>query len=403
MKKVPPLTIREARAINAVATHASLSQASEHLNVSQSSLSRYIAEAEHGLGQRLFQRGWTGMEPTSQGEVVIAHCRRMISCIETAQAELRADGARARDLSHYLTWEMLGAADAVRTTGSVSTAAEYLGQSQPNLSRALVKLSTAIGRQPFRRTRTGMEAAKDAILLCDLHGKLLLDVMALPSLLAAMSAEMTGRVAIGLLPFSEQSMVMKAFGVMLRRHRHVRLQAVTGSYAALIDGLRQDELDFVVGPLRNPPPYDTLEEMRLFREAFAMVVKEGHPLASDEPTLADLVSENWIVAPHGTPTRLYFEELLIRQGLTPPAQTCEIVTFSLAEQMVLHSDAIGVLTYSRQKREALREGLKILPIDLPDSERDIGLTFRKHQPLTVAQRAFVEILVEARGDRSSSD
>ena len=75
---------------------------------------------------------------------------------------------------------------------------------------------------------------------------------------------------------------------------------------------------------------------------------------------------------------------------------------SLAEQMVLHSDAIGVLTYSKQKREALREGLKILPIDLPNSERDIGLTFRKHQPLTVAQRAFVDILMAARGDQSSS-
>ena len=402
MKQAPPLTIRQARAINAVAIYASLARACEHLNASQSSLSRYIAEAEHGLRCGLFQRGWTGMEPTSQGEVVIAHCRRMVSSIETAQAELRSDGARVRDLSHYLTWEMLGAADAVRTTGSVSAAAEYLGQSQPNLSRALAKLSTAIGRQPFRRTRTGMEAAKDAILLCDLYGTLLLDVMPLPSLLAAMSAEVIGRVAIGLLPFSEQVMVMKAFGVMLRRHRHVRLQAVTGSYAALIDGLRQDELDFVIGPLRNPPPYDTLEEMRLFREAFAMVVREGHPLASGEPTLADLVNESWIVAPHGTPTRRYFEELLIRQGLTPPAQTCEIVTFSLAEQMVLHSDAIGVLTYSRQKREALREGLKILPIDLPNSERDIGLTFRKHQPLTVAQRAFVDVLVAARGDQSSS-
>jgi LysR family transcriptional regulator of gallate degradation len=402
MKKVPPLTIRQVRAINAVATHASLAHACEHLNASQSSLSRYIGEAERGLGQRLFQRGWTGMEPTSQGEVVIAHCRRMVSSIETAQAELRVGGARVRDLSHYLTWEMLGAADAVRARGSVSGAAEYLGHSQPNLSRALAKLSTAIGRQPFRRTRNGMVAAKDAILLCDLYGRLLLDVMALPSLLAAMSAEVTGRVSIGLLPFSEQVMVVKAFGVMLRRHRHVRLQAVTGSYAALIDGLRQDELDFVVGPLRNPPPYDTLEEMRLYREAFAMVIREGHPLASGDPTLADLVNQNWIVAPHGTPTRRYFEELLIKRGLTPPAQTCEIVTFSLAEQMVLHSDAIGVLTYSRQKREVLREGLKILPIELPDSERDIGLTFRKHQPLSVAQKAFVDILVEAGGDQSTS-
>src|SRR5580658_3056367 len=109
MRKAPSLAIRQVRTINAVATHASLAQACEHLNTSQSSLSRYIAEAERALGQRLFQRGWTGMEPTSQGEIVIAHCRRMVASIETAQTELRASGARVPDLSHYLTWEMLEA------------------------------------------------------------------------------------------------------------------------------------------------------------------------------------------------------------------------------------------------------------------------------------------------------
>src|SRR5262249_49129137 len=148
-------------------------------------------------------------------------------------------------------------------------------------------------------------------------------------------------------------------GVMLRRHRHVRLQAVTGSYGALIDGLRQGELDFILGPLRNPPPFDTLEEMHLYDEFFAAVVRADHPLARGNPTLIDLARENWVVAPHGTPTRRYFEEWHIREGLTPPAQTCEIVTFFLAEQMILHSDAIGLLTYSDRKRNALREGLKI--------------------------------------------
>jgi LysR family transcriptional regulator, regulator for genes of the gallate degradation pathway len=74
MKKIPPLTIKQVRVINAVATHASLAQASEHLNTSQSSLSRSIADAERVLRQRLFQRGWTGMEPTSEGEIVIAYC-----------------------------------------------------------------------------------------------------------------------------------------------------------------------------------------------------------------------------------------------------------------------------------------------------------------------------------------
>jgi LysR family transcriptional regulator of gallate degradation len=399
MKKGPLLTIRQVRAINAVAIYASLVQASEKLNTSQSSLSRCIAEAERSLGQRLFERGWTGMEPTSQGEIVIAHCRRMTVNIEAVQAALRSSGARVGDLGHHLTWELLSVADAVRSRGSVSAAAKYLEISQPDASRGLAKISAALGRQPFRRTRAGMEPTDDVSILSDLRSKLLMDVMPLPELLRALSGEVTGRVSVGLLPFSEQDLVVKAFGVMLRRHRHVRLQAVTGSYPALIDGLRQGELDFVLGPLRNPPPFDTLEELPLYDEYFAMVARANHPRANGHPTLNDLARENWIVAPHGTPTRRYFEELLIQEGLTPPAHTCEIVTFHLAEQMILHSDAVGLLTYSPEKLSTLREGLQVLPIKLPNGVREIGLTFRKHQALAVAQQAFLEILFEERKNR----
>src|ERR1700722_8364597 len=126
MKRAPLLTIKQVRVINAVANHASLARTSEHLNTSQSSLSRCIAEAEGRLGQRLFQRGWTGMEPTSQGEIVIAHCRRMIASIDAAQEALKANGARIGDLSYHLAWNLLGAASIVRAKGSVSAAAEYL-------------------------------------------------------------------------------------------------------------------------------------------------------------------------------------------------------------------------------------------------------------------------------------
>jgi DNA-binding transcriptional LysR family regulator len=392
MKRTPILTIKQVRVIGAVASYASLARASEQLNASQSSLSRCIAEVEERLGQQLFARGWTGMEPTSQGEIVIARCRHMMSSIQTAQEALKAAGARVADLGHHLAWDLLAAVSAIRTAGSVSAAAEYLERSQPDISRALARIIAATGRPPFERTRAGMKATGDAIILADLHTKLLIDVMTLPEQLEALSGKVTGRVAVGLLPFSEQDVVVKVFGEMLRRHRHVRLQAVTGSYAALIDGLRQGELDFVIGPLREPPPYDVLEERHLYDEFFAVIARADHRLAKGRRKLRDLVGENWVVAPHGTPTRRYFEHLLIGQGLVPPSQTCEIVTFALAEQMVINSDAIALLTYSDRKRRVIPERLKVLALELPENRRAIGLTFRKHQAFTSAQEIFFNML-----------
>lgn len=392
MKRRPILTIKQVRVIGAVASCASLARASEQLNASQSSLSRAIAEVEGKLGQRLFARGWTGMEPTSQGEIVIARCRYMMSSIQAAQEALEASGARIADLGYHLAWELLSAVSAIKATGSVSAAAEYLERTQPDISRALAKITTATGRPPFERTRSGMKATGDAVILADLHTKLLMDVMTMPEQLEALSDEVTGRVAVGLLPFSEQDIVVKVFGEMLSRHRHVRLQAVTGSYAALIDGLRQGELDFLIGPLREPPPYDVLEEQHLYDEFFAVIARADHRLAKGRRELKDLVGENWIVAPHGTPTRRYFEDLLIGQGLVPPSQTCEIVTFALAEQMVINSDAVGLLTYSDRKLQMISNRLKSLDLDLPENRRGIGLTFRKHQAFTPALEIFFNML-----------
>jgi hypothetical protein len=55
-----------------------------------------------------------------------------------------------------------------------------------------------------------------------------------------------------------------------------------------------------------------------------------------------------------------------------------------------------LLTYSQDKLDALRTGLKPLTIDLPDNKLAIGLTYRKDQALTRAQATFVKIMSSGR-------
>ncbi len=185
------------------------------------------------MRQQLFARGWTGMEPTSQGEIVIARCRHMMSSIQPPRRRHSRQPALALAIS-AITWPGTSSARSARSSRPAASRLRptYLERSQPDISRALAKIAAATGRPPFERTRAGMKATDDAEILADLHTKLLMDVMTLPEQLEALSGKVTGRVAVGLLPFSEQDVVVKVFGEMLSRHRHVRLQAVTGSYAA---------------------------------------------------------------------------------------------------------------------------------------------------------------------------
>ncbi|MCB1411028.1 MAG: LysR family transcriptional regulator, partial [Rhodobacteraceae bacterium] len=82
-----PLSARETRAIRALAEHRRVSAAAEALGVSPSALSRTLAATESRLGATLFQRGWTGSEPTAQGDIVVGQCQRILTDIERVEHE----------------------------------------------------------------------------------------------------------------------------------------------------------------------------------------------------------------------------------------------------------------------------------------------------------------------------
>ena len=73
------LSLKQARVIDSVARCAELSRAAEELNMSQSTVSRSLAAAENFLAVSLFRRGWSGAEPTSEGEIVATSCSKAYS------------------------------------------------------------------------------------------------------------------------------------------------------------------------------------------------------------------------------------------------------------------------------------------------------------------------------------
>ncbi|WP_068083299.1 LysR family transcriptional regulator [Novosphingobium rosa] len=383
------LSLKQIRAVVAVAGNASLARAGESLNISQSSLSRIIHDAEGALGHRLFQRGWSGMEPTSAGAIVIRHCLHMAGAVAEAQDSLQAAGYRLRDLAYHLTWPMLEVATAVSASGHVSQAAGVLGMPQPNVSRVLAQLAAMLGEHPFLRHAKGMAATLAVPILCDLREKLRSEALQIPSALAALTGMLVGRIAVGILPFSEQDIVVETFAILLRDHPHVRLQAVTGSYGALSEALRRGEIDVIIGPLRGGALSAHLEERVLLEEVLTFIARPGHPLAGRPVSLVDLAKEGFVVGPYGTPTRQFFESLLLEHDVPPPARICEMVTFPLAERMVMESESIGLLTYSPRKRAVVERHVAIIETDMPESRRAIGLTTLKGKPSSAAQEVFL--------------
>ncbi|MEW5424959.1 LysR family transcriptional regulator [Amorphus sp. 3PC139-8] len=387
------ITLKQARAIDAVAKTRSFEHAARVLNTSQSVVSRTIAGAEKKVGGPLFERGWSGTEPTAWGEAVLRRCSAALALIDRAEDDIATLHGTRPKLKTFLRWHHLEAVSAVVRFGGASAASAHLGVTQPAISRSVAALSEYAGQPLFERQRNGLAATPQAQRLATLRDELLQELAMVESYRLRPKTGLVGRLAVGMLPFSGQDLVAKAFGTLTSRHPDLRLMAVPGSYNMLAEALKRGEIDCMVGILRERPPVPDLVETFLYHERFTLVARWDHPCHGKALTIPALKDEKWIVGPHGTPVRAYFERIFQNVGTTPPAQTCEILSFVNAEQVIANSVAVGLLSYSAQNLASLLADLRKVDVELPDSDIAIGLTTQKSRKPSEILAVFEELLL----------
>lgn len=361
-------------------------------------MSRLVARSESGLGIELFRRGWSGAEPTPKGEIVLKACSMGIAALELAENCLFPANGPHPGLRSTLRIADLEAVRAVVETGSTRLAAQALARGQPEVSRTLSLLASRLGLRLFRRNAHGMEPLEPALVLARLLGALQAPFQNLPERLQLPPGQIAGRVALGLLPFSGQVHVARAFAMLSNRHPHLRLTGVPGSYHALVEALRRHEIDLILGILRHADCPPDLVEAPLYGEEFTVIACGGHPLLTGPHRLADLAQVNWVVAPLGTPVRNYFERIFAAEGLTPPTQSVEMLSFDAAEQVLVESNSLGMLTYSAARLRRLRRDLGRVALSIPPETATIGLIRRAGKPPDAAIAAFEHALAEVLAD-----
>ncbi|MGU7780010.1 LysR family transcriptional regulator [Burkholderia sp. PU8-34] len=84
------LKLRHITVVVEIARLGSLQKAAESQNVSQSAISKTLAEIEAIVGAQLFERTPSGMRPTIYGETLVRHGYLIASDVQRAEAELDA-------------------------------------------------------------------------------------------------------------------------------------------------------------------------------------------------------------------------------------------------------------------------------------------------------------------------
>ena len=386
---------RHLRAYCAVAACRSISQAAEQVHLSQPAITQALAKLEKRLGVPLFERSANGMHPTEPGDVFHERVTRALGLLETGAREFaRVDvhkGARGFScFDQLVTVAQMRALCAISRTGNFSLAARSVGISQPSIHRAARDLERLAGAPLFVTRSQGIELTRGAQVLAQ-HAKLAFAELKQGfAEIAEWLGHDTGRIVIGSMPLARTHILPEALNNLTRSRRNVSVRVVDGPYGDLLHGLRHGDLDLLIGALRNPPPIGDVEEILLFEDLLAIAARAGHPLTRKKKiATTDLLGFPWVVPPEGAPTRTFFNSMFSPKELANLPGLLETSSLAMVRGLLWGSDRLTIISAHQIMHEQQQGLLVQLPLNLPRSVRQIGLTVRRGWRPTATQKEFL--------------
>lgn len=379
-----PFSLRQIRSFLAVQEHASVTGAANALCRSQTAVTKSIQDLEKSVGVQLFDRTPKGMSLTAYGEALLPRAKEAVAAFNEARGLVppltaKQSSGTQRFFNMDVSDKWIAAFLATADHQNVASAAASLNISPAAISSSVRKLEESLGFSLFERvpnlvlpTTVGRELVRYVKLALS-HLRHAQDE------LLSLKGVQSGRVAIGTLPLLRTMVVPRAILRLIEDHPYIDVSTHEGPYDALVAALRCGDIDFIVGALRGLHEEEELEEELLFNDNLSVIARKGHPLSSQKQVhWTDIVGYGWVLPRVGTPTRTLFEEAISGRGLPVPEHVIETSSMVTLRGLLLESDRITVLSHHQIHFDEEYGMLTVLPFDLHEASRPIGITRRAH-------------------------
>jgi LysR family transcriptional regulator, regulator of abg operon len=172
---------------------------------------------------------------------------------------------------------------------------------------------------------------------------------------------------------------------VMRFHNHfpaATVRIVEGYPGALLPLVRDETLDFAMGPRVDARLDPGLAFRPLFRENFIVVGRRGHPQRA-AGSLARLGAAGWVGGLWGVgavtgPLKGAFHAA----GLPPPRQVVQCESYNITLSVLEKSDMLGIIARRFLAYPPARDLLEEIPVTDDMPTLTIGLFTRKDPPLT---------------------
>jgi len=282
---------------------------------------------------------------------------------------------------------------AVARCGSMAKAAAHLGITQPAVSQAIADLEAEIRaplleRNPHGVTPTiyGQALIRRGVEAFDVLKEGLREI-------AYLADPESGKISIGCPESLAAGLLPAIIDRFSRHHPRVVFHIVEANSATLeFRELRDRNVDLMLGRLpKTMSDVDDVNIEFLFDDPLFVVAGQNSVWARRRKIdLAELVNEQWIMAPSNNVVRSLFMDAFRARGLDAPRVAIQSNSMHVRMHLLTTGRFLSVLANSLLRHNADRWSLKMLSIDLGVQQLPVAIATLRARVLSPAVKLFIE-------------
>jgi DNA-binding transcriptional LysR family regulator len=298
---------------------------------------------------------------------------------------------REQRLGHRLKLRQLEILLGVAEAGSMAKAAARLAVSQPAISRAIADAEKMLGVPLLDRSPRGVEPTQ--------YGRALLKrgIAAFDEIaqgvreIKFLSDPTAGELWIGSTSGLSEGGVLAVINRLSPKYPRIVFHVLPCGAPALYDELRRHRVELGYVDIPRPAPEADLDTEVLFADPLAVVAGIENPWTRRRRIeLTDLLNEPWTWPEPGTLMDSLVVEAFRAKGVEPPRATVYADAINLRTRLAATGSFLAVVPASMMNIPAKHPLLKILPVELSATKRQIGIVTLKNRTLSPLARRFIE-------------
>lgn len=294
---------------------------------------------------------------------------------------------------------LLECALALERHRNFARAAEFIGVSQPTLTRNIQDLERLFCVKLFDRTRQGIMPTVYGTTLLQGARCIKAEVENLHHEIELLRGLKTGGLTLGIGPLVAQTWMPDLIAGLLTEHPGLQVCVLTHDWWDLVPAINERRIEVAIGEL-EPDIGPEIEITPLPHRPLRFFCRRGHPLTTlKAPKLADI--GNYALVSPRLPRRAgeflsgtrAIGRLAENGKYFEPQIECQ--SFEAALRIVRSCDAIGIAPLSRLKPLLRQENIKVIAFEAGWLRTNYGILTLRNRTLPPPAQKFLDQVVEA--------